>query len=405
MNKFDIWYNAKILAMSDHALPDTLVVGEGKIEWLGMQKNIPNDYERRSCFHDSKGLWITPGLIDCHTHLIYANNRLPEFVLRQQGMRYEEILQQGLGIFSTVDATRKASYNELYTQSAKRLVAFLEEGVTTIEIKSGYGLDFETERKILQVAKQLESAFPVKIQKTYLGAHVLPKEYNSSQAYIKDIIHSILPKLIEEKLIDGIDSFCETVAFSPEELAVLYSASKQYHLNIHCHAEQLSNTQGAQLAARYHAHAVSHLEYLDEAGVKALKAANSVAVLLPGAYYFLKQNHPPPIELLRKYAIPMAIATDCNPGTSPTTSLLLMMNMACVIFGLTPYESLQAVTINAAKALRLERHKGKLAVGYDADFVLWDISDPAELAYQFGSNPCYQVIKNGNRVYEKNSSI
>lgn len=402
MHNIAIWHNAKILTLADDKMADTLVVVEDKIKWVGHHERLPEQFKNaNSQYIDANQRCITPGLIDCHTHLIYAGNRLEEFILKQEGKSYQEITQQGLGIYSTVHATRKASEHELFDQSAKRLTCFLQEGITTIEIKSGYGLDFVTERKMLKVAQALEKAFPVDIVKTYLGPHLLPKEYPSNDAYIKDIVEKFLPKLIEENLIDGVDSFCDQIAFSPSDLATFYQAAQAFSLIKMCHADQLTNIQGAQFAAKFSVQGVSHLEYADEDGIQALKEAGSVAILLPGAFYYLKEQQRPPIDLFRKYQIPMAISTDCNPGTSPTCSLLLMLNMACVLFGLTPFEALQGVTVQAAKALGLEKTKGKLLPDYDADFVLWDVSHPSELVYCFGVNPCYQVIKNGNLIYEK----
>lgn len=406
MTKMDIWHDAKLVTMlpsQDYGLIEqgAMVIHQGKIEWIGQQQALPKKYEERGQFHSAKGYCITPGLIDCHTHVVYAGDRAEEFELRQKGWSYAALSESGKGIYSTVDATRKISEKALLMQSAKRVVQFLQEGVTTLEIKSGYGLDFETERKILSVAKQLMQLFPIDIQTTFLGAHVLPKEFMSKKAYLDYILEQVLPKLIAENLIDAIDGFCDKIAFDINELDNFYRQVQQYHLPIKLHAEQLSHQGGAELAAKYHALSADHLEYIDEHGVKALKEADCVAVLLPGAHYYMKEKQLPPIKLFRDYQVPMALATDANPGTSPTISLLLMMNMGCILFDLSPLEALQGVTKHAAKALGLSHQKGQLSQGFVADFVLWDIDHPGELSYRFGDNKCYQVIKNGNSVYEK----
>lgn len=394
-----IWHDAHLITMdspNDYGMiqKGAMVLDKNKIIWIGKEEDLPAHYTKQARFHSAKGCYITPGLIDCHTHLVYAKNRVNDFELRLKGM-------QTTGILTTVEATRQASFAKLYEAAAKRLQSMITAGVTTIEIKSGYGLDLETERKILQVARALSENYAVDIQTTFLGAHVLPREFMNNQLYITYLIETVLPTLIKENLVDAIDGFCEVGAFSAKDLTPLFAFAQKNHLPIKIHAEQLSQGHGAALAAEFNAISADHLEFLEEAGVKSLKAAQSVAVLLPGAYYFLQQKKMPPIDLLRKYGVPMAISTDCNPGTSPTTSLLLMMNMACLLYGLTPLEALQGVTLQAAKALNLANYKGKLAVGYAADFALWDIQSPAELSYHFGENCCESVIKNGKVVYAR----
>ncbi|WP_445971445.1 imidazolonepropionase [Candidatus Berkiella aquae] len=397
--QYAIWQDATLITMnsySDYGLIEkgAIVVEQGKIIWVGPEQALPNAFTKQAEIHSANGHFITPGLIDCHTHLVYSGNRVSEFEARLQGVK------KG-GILTTVAATREANFTVLYEAAAKRLQQMLEAGVTTVEIKSGYGLQLEAERKILQVARALSENFPVTIQNTFLGAHVLPSEFENKQQYIRELVDNVLPLLLQEGLVDAVDGFCETGAFSAIELESLYTFAKQNNMPIKVHAEQLSRGEGAHLAARFKAVSADHLEYLDEAGVIALKSAGCTAVLLPGAYYFLQQDQKPPIELLRKYQVPMALATDCNPGTSPTTSLLLMMNMGCLLFKLTPLEALQAVTLHAASALNLAHCKGKLAIGYDADFVLWNIQSPTELAYHFGDNCCEKVVKQGKVAYAR----
>ncbi|MBN9287473.1 MAG: imidazolonepropionase [Gammaproteobacteria bacterium 39-13] len=409
MSNFVIWQHASLVTMDsaqDYGFIEdgALVVNNGYIEWVGPTSALPENYLHASEIHQIEQSLMTPGLIDCHTHLVYAGNRAHEFKLRMQGLNYEAIAKQGGGIASTVEVTRKISEEALFYQSAKRLQALLHEGVTTIEIKSGYGLDLETERKILRVANFLQEKFPVCVQKTFLGAHVLPKEFQSTKKYIQFLIEEVLPTLMAENLVDAIDGFCEKIAFSATDLEVLLQWAKQHHLKIKLHAEQLSNAKGAILGAKYQAVSVDHLEYLDQEGANALKMSNTVAVLLPGAYYFLQETCKPPVALLRALNVPIAIATDSNPGTSPTVSLLLMMNMSCLLFGLTPLEALQGVTRNAAKALGYQ-DRGILAKGMRADFVIWDMEHPDEFSYRFGENRCRQIIQSGKKVHEKSITI
>ncbi len=367
------------------------------IAWVGRMADLPRDFKERSArIIDAGGHLITPGLIDCHTHLVYAGSRAREFEMRLHGATYEQIARQGGGILSTVSATRGADEQALFEQSAPRLLSLIKEGVTTVEIKSGYGLDLDTEVKMLTTAKKLGSEYGVTVVPTYLGAHALPPEYaNRHDDYIEYICDKVLPYVARHGLAVFVDAFCEKIAFSPQQVERVFKAARRHGLRIKLHAEQLSDQGGAQLAARYGALSADHLEYISEEGAKALAQGGTVAVLLPGAAYFLREEKTPPVELLRKYRVPMAVSTDCNPGSSPSVSLLLMMNMACILFGLTPEESLRGVTINAASALGLQERIGTLEAGKDADLVLWDVSDPAELSYNIGLNPCRLVLRRG----------
>ncbi|MBW2022039.1 MAG: imidazolonepropionase [Deltaproteobacteria bacterium] len=371
-----------------------------KITWIGRTKTLPRGYASNAKeVIDAEGGLITPGLIDCHTHLIYAGSRAKEFEMRLMGVSYEEIARKGGGILSTVFATRSADEDTLFRQSAPRVLSLMREGVTTVEIKSGYGLDLETEARILKVAARLGNEFPITVVRTYLGAHALPPEYHGkSDEYIDYVCNNILPHVAQHGLAQFVDVFCEKIAFSTQQTEKVFKVARKHGLKIKLHAEQLSNQGGAQLAAHYAAVSVDHLEYLDEEGIKALAESGTVAVLLPGAAYFLKEEKKPPVDLLRQYGVPMAVSTDCNPGSSPVVSLLLMMNMACVHFGLTPEEALRGVTINAAKALALEDRVGTLERGKVADMVLWDVSEPAELSYNIGLNPCRLVIREGKII-------
>ena len=351
---------------------------------------------------DAQGHWMTPGLIDCHTHLIYGGNRVDEFEQRLQGVSYEDIAKAGGGILSTVTATRNNTKDELFDQAAKRLSYFIEEGVTTMEIKSGYGLDLATEKKMLEVAKQLDDFSPVEISKTFLGAHAIPTEYaERSDAYIELVCEQMMTELHQCGLIDCVDAFCENIGFTLAQTERVFKAAKQLGLPVKLHAEQLSDIGGSNLAASYKAWSVDHLEFLQEEAISKLARSGTIATLLPGAYYFLRENNLPPIDLLRQYDIPMAIASDSNPGSSPSLSLLMMLNMATTLFKLTPFEALKGVTINAAKALRRDAKIGSIEVGKQADLALWDINSPAELSYRIGGNPCVGVFKKGKLVMSK----
>jgi imidazolonepropionase len=393
-----VWHRCHLLPVADpdRAVRDgALVVEQGRIAWLGPEADLPADY-RGLPRHDAGGAWITPGLVDCHTHLVYGGQRADEFAMRLAGASYEEIARAGGGILSSVRATRAADEDTLFAQASARLAPLLAEGVTAIEIKSGYGLELEAERRQLRVARRLGEAFGVSVHTTFLGAHALPPEYaGRADDYIELVCNTMLPALAEEGLVDAVDAFCESVGFSLAQTERVFDAAARHGLRVKLHAEQLSNLGGAALAARHRALSADHLEHLDEAGVAAMAAAGTVAVLLPGAYYFLRDTNLPPIALLRRHGVPMAISTDHNPGTSPVTSLLLMMNMACTLFRLTVPEALAGVTTHAARALGAADQHGLLATGRAADFVLWRVDSPAELAYWFGRNPAAAVVRQG----------
>ena len=377
-------------------VPDgALVVQGATLKWVGPLAELPEALRAQcSTQHDAGGALITPGLIDCHTHLVYGGDRAAEFEQRLQGVGYEEIARQGGGIASTVRATRAASAPELQASAARRLRHLLAEGVTTLEIKSGYGLALEHERKCLQVARALGTEHAVAVRTTFLGAHALPPEFaGQSDAYMDEVLR-MLPVLHAEGLVDAVDAFCERIAFSPAQTARLFEAARALGLPVKLHAEQLSDSGGSQLAASFGALSCDHLEWLSEEGAAAMAQAGSVAVLLPGAFYFLRETKLPPMDMLRRHGVPMAVSTDCNPGTSPCTSLLLMLNMACTLFRLTPEEALAGVTRHAAQALGL-KDRGVLAPGMRADFVLWDVSHPAQLAYALGANPLIQTVFEG----------
>ncbi|MCZ6643420.1 MAG: imidazolonepropionase [Gammaproteobacteria bacterium] len=401
MNRWThIWTNVHLATMADQsplpygAIENAAIAVEGdRIAWLGAAADLPADHQ--ATIHDGEGSWITPGLIDCHTHLVYGGSRSQEFELRLTGVSYDEIARRGGGIVSTVDATRKASVESLYQSAARRLSSFLNEGVTGIEIKSGYGLDRDTELKMLKVARRLGDDWPVDVATSFLGAHALPPEYSEKDAYIDWVANTMIPEVAQTGHADAVDVFCEGIAFDNNQCERIFKAAAANGLPIKAHVEQLSNSGGAALAASYGALSVDHLEYLDAAGVEAIKKTDTVAVLLPGAFYFLRETQLPPVERLRNAQVPIAIASDANPGSSPTCSLLLMLNMACTLFRLTPEESLRGVTRHAARALGWQKRLGTLEVGKQADFVLWEISSPGELSYSIGGNPCVSVIKNG----------
>jgi len=393
-----LWQNARLLPTGDpeRALMDgAMVVREGRIAWIGPLNALPKLYSDLPR-HDVGGRWITPGLVDCHTHLVFAGQRADEFALRLQGATYEDIARRGGGIVSTVRATRAATEDELYEASSGRLQALLAEGVTTVEIKSGYGLDLATERKQLRVARRLGEHYPVSVYTTFLGAHAVAPEYaGRADDYIDDVAQTMLPALAAEGLIDAVDVFCERIGFTVAQTERVFDAAARLNLPVKIHAEQLSNCGGAQLAARYRALSADHLEHLDEAGVAALHEAGTVAVLLPGAFYFLRETKLPPLDLLRRYEVPVALATDANPGSAPTTSLLLMLSLACTLLRMTVAEVLTGITRHAASALGQAHRHGVLEAGRQADFVVWDIETPAELAYWFGRNPCRCVVRGG----------
>jgi imidazolonepropionase len=380
-------------------LDAALAITDGKIVWLGKVDNLPDYNKNEIEVIDGQGKWLTPGLIDCHTHLVYGGNRANEFEMRLQGKSYQEIALAGGGIASTVKATRVATEAELLASALPRLTALHQQGVTTVEIKSGYGLDLINEVKMLKVAGKLAEILPVTVKRTFLGAHALPIEYKGdADGYINLVCDEMLPVIAQQKLANSVDVFCENIGFNLEQTERVFIAAKAHELTIKVHAEQLSDLGGTELAAKYQALSSDHVEFLSEQGIKSMSAAGMTAVLLPGAFYFLRERQLPPIELLRQYGVPMAIATDVNPGTSPICSIQLMLNMACTLFKLTPSEALAGVTCNAAKALGLSTTKGKLAVGFDADIALWNITQPAELCYQFGVNPLSALVQNGKQV-------
>ncbi|WP_172806866.1 imidazolonepropionase [Endozoicomonas arenosclerae] len=371
-----------------------VVIHEGIIQWLGSSDQLPDNLQPEKTIN-GQGQWLTPGLIDCHTHLVYAGDRSREFEQRLEGVSYSEIARQGGGIMSTVNATRQCSLDQLIEQSRPRLEALISEGVTTVEIKSGYGLNLETELKILKAARELEQQYPVRIEKTFLGAHTLPPEYSGkADEYIQTVCEEMLPVVAEEKLASSVDVFCENIAFNLQQTEQVFQKAKNLGLRVKLHAEQLSDSQGTQLATRYKALSVDHLEYLGDEGVNALENSTTVATLLPGAFYFLRETRLPPIDKLRASGIPMALATDLNPGTSPLASLRLMMNMGCTLFGLTPSEALAGVTRNAARAVGLQDKMGIIRAGYQADLALWPVQNPASLAATLnGEKPSLTVFE------------
>jgi len=371
-----------------------VAISGGKVMWIGAEAEIPAAHARlpRTSFD---GRLLTPGLIDCHTHIVFGGNRAAEFEMRLNGATYEEVARAGGGIISTVKATRGASEAELLANALTRVDAMLAEGVSVIEVKSGYGLDTETELRMLSVARAIGKVRRVRILTSFLGPHAIPPEYQGrADNYIDDVCIPALRKAHAEGLVDAVDGFCEGIAFSPAQITRVFDVAKQLGLPVKLHAEQLSNLGGAKLAASYGALSADHIEYLDEEGAVALGNSGTVAVILPGAFYTLREKQVPPIAALRRHGVAMALATDCNPGSSPMTSLLLTMNMGCTLFRMTPLEALRGVTVNAARALGL-RDCGTIAVGQRADFAIWNVEHPAELAYRIGFNPLHQRIFGG----------
>ena len=368
-----------------------------RIAWLGAADDARiRAAAERIPIREMGGLWATPGLIDCHTHLVFGGNRAQEFEQRLNGATYEQISRAGGGIQSTVNATRAATDAELLATSMLRARRLMSEGVTTIEVKSGYGLGLEHELRMLRTARALQSKLPLTVKTTFLGLHALPAEYQDLRAQFVELAAGPwLAAVAAEQLADAVDAFCESIAFTVAETETFLTRARALGLGVHLHAGQLSDMGAAQLAAKYAALSADHLEYVDAAGIEALARAGSVAVMLPGAYFTLRQDHPPPVAALRQSGVPMAVATDCNPGTSPCTSILLAMNMACTLFGLTPEESLAGATRNAARALGLRQTHGTIEAGKIADLALWRIERPAELCYGLGANPCVEVIHRG----------
>jgi imidazolonepropionase len=402
-NRLDtVWLNARLATLIEGRLgvgvveSGAVAAREGRIAFVGREDELPATWRVSARLVDCEGRWITPALIDCHTHLVYGGDRAHEFELRLAGASYEQIAREGGGILSTVRATRAASEDELSQSALRRLDALIAEGVGTVEVKSGYGLDLATERKSLTVARRLAKQRHVAIRATFLGAHALPPEFSDKRdVYVAYVADTMIPKLAGEGLIDAVDGFCERIAFTPDEIGRVFAAARRAGLPVKLHADQLSNSGGAALAAEFSALSADHLEYADEDGLAAMAKMGVVAVLLPGAYYVLKERHAPPVELMRKYRLPMAVATDSNPGTSPMTSLLLALNLAATLFGLTVEECLAGATRNAARALGLAQEAGTLEVGKWADLAIWDIDRPAELVYRLGFNPLHQRVWRG----------
>ena len=401
MSGLKLWRNARLATCdeSQRLIEDGALLTRGtRIEWVGPQGSLPAAAAGAES-HDLKGAWVTPGLIDCHTHLVFAGTRADEYAERLRGRSYEEIARGGGGILSSVRAVRAASETQLFEQSAPRLAALAAEGVTTVEIKSGYGLTLADEAKMLRVARALGRAFPVTVRTTLLAAHTLPPEFrNRADDYIDTVAGEWLPALLAEGLVDAVDIFCERIAFSVAQAERLFAAARALSVPVKMHAEQLANLGGTLLATRFRALSCDHLEYAGAAEAAALAAAGTVAVLLPVAYYCLAEGRKPPVAALRQAHAPIAIASDCNPGSAPGTSLLLAMSMATRLFGLTAEEALQGVTREAARALGLAGERGTLAAGAAADFVVWNIGSPAELSYWIGFNPRRTVVRAGEVV-------
>jgi imidazolonepropionase len=399
-----LWTDCNLATMREGGAPygailrGAIGVEKGRIVWIGHAADIPDPDARAREVRRCNGAWITPGFVDCHTHLVFGGDRAREFELRLKGASYEEIARAGGGIVSTVAATREASKDELIESAAKRLSGLTREGVTTVEVKSGYGLDLETELKQLEAAGELGPRANVRIKRTFLGLHALPPEFKEDcAAYVQLVANVMIPAIATAGVADAVDAFCENIGFTAEEVDYVFSAARQNGLAVKLHAEQLSNQNGAALAARYHALSADHLEYLDAAGIAAMAQSGTVAVLLPGAFYFLREKQLPPIDALRKAGVRMAVASDCNPGTSPMTSPLAALNMACTLFRLTPEEALAGITREGARALGMLDEIGTLELGKAADLAIWDIHTPAELSYWLGA-PLLKERVFGGRV-------
>jgi imidazolonepropionase len=379
-----------------------IAIEAGRIAWIGPKKDLPHSQARER--QSLGGAWITPGLIDCHTHLVFGGNRAHEWEMRAQGKTYEEIARDGGGIAATVRATREESEEALARSAAARARTMAGQGVTTVEIKSGYGLDLETETKMLRAAGHVADLAKVRVQRSFLGAHALPPEYrNNRAAYLDLVVNVMIPVIAREQLADAVDAFCETIAFTPAEVDRVFAAAKAHGLPVKLHAEQLSDQKGTSLACRHHALSADHLEHVSDDCIAAMKRTGTVAVVLPCAFYFLHATKRPPIESLRKGGVPMAVATDCNPGTSPTVSPLMALNMACTLYGLGPEEALAGMTRHAACALGLKDETGTLAEGKSADLAIWRITDPAELCYWIGADLLSGRYLKGRSVHEKAS--
>ena len=398
-----VWLNGRVATMRGDMgaygeVPDGVVaVIAGKIAWVGPKSELPEDgVDSHTEVHDASGAWITPGLIDCHTHLVFGGNRANEFEARLQGATYTEIASAGGGIRSTVRATREATYEELEADAVARAAELQRQGVTTLEIKSGYGMDVATELSMLSVSRSVGERLPLTVKTTLLALHALPLEFDGRREdFLALVLEKLLPEAVDGGLVDMVDAFCEGIAFTPDECAEFFQAASALGLPIRLHADQLSDTGGAALAARFAALSADHLEYAAEDGVRAMAGAGTVAVLLPGAFYYLRETQTPPVAAFREHGVPIALATDANPGSSPILSIQAILNMGCTLFGLTPEEALAGVTRNAALALGLGAEVGTLVAGKRADLALWDVSHPRELAYWIGADPCLSVIKDG----------
>lgn len=393
-----IWTRAQLAMIENDRLRivdrGLVAAMDGHIIYAGPAADAPALDATRTV--DCEGRLITPGFIDCHTHLVFAANRSAEHEMRRTGASYEEISQAGGGIKSTMQATRAASEDELVAAALPRLDALIAEGATTVEVKSGYGLNLDTEMRMLRAARRLGKERPVTIRTTFLGAHALPPEFvGRADDYIDMVVDEMIPAVAEAGLADAVDAFCENIGFTPSQTERVFTAAEMHGLPVKLHAEQLSDQHGAALAACHGALSADHLEYLEEAGIAAMAKSGTIATLLPGAFYFMRESRKPPVAMLREAGVPMALATDCNPGTSPLTSLLLTMNMGSVLFGLTVDECLAGVTLNAARALGLDGITGSLAVGRQCDLAIWDVADPAELVHRMGFNPLHARVWRG----------
>lgn len=396
-----LWRHAQLTTLAGDAswgrLADGALLTSGeRIAWIGRDADLPRHLDV-DAEHDLEGALVTPGFVDCHTHLVYGGARDDEFEARLHGASYAEIARQGGGILATVRATRQASDESLFASARRRALALLTEGVTTLEIKSGYGLTLADEARCLRVARRLGRELPLTVVSTYLGAHALPPEFAGCPDDYIAAVCAWLPALHAEGLVDAVDAFCETIGFSRDQTRRVFDAARTLGLPVKLHAEQLSHQNGAALAAQYGALSCDHLEYLDAAGIQAMAAAGTVAVLLPGAFYFLRETQPPPIAALRAAGVPLAVATDHNPGSSPLLSLLLALNLACTLFRLTPEEAVRGATVHAARALGLA-DRGILAVGRRADFAVWTLDHPRELTYWIGGCRPSRVIAGGQEV-------